>query len=95
MTELVNPNLYVPGYVKAPGVPYQNGKKYLAKLGGGGLPLLIGREEFKRASEAEQAAKDWKKKLEAEYEAALMAMLPESSLPRAAEEGERTVTGEA
>jgi len=93
--ELTNPRMYVPGYVKAPGVPYAVGKKYLAKLAYPGLPLLIGREEFKRAHEAEDAAKVWKQQLEAEYEAALEAMLTESSLPRVAEEGERTVTGEA
>lgn len=89
--EIVDPRMYVAGYVKAPGVPYQDGKKYLAKLVGTNLPLLIGREEFKRASEAEAAAKAWKGQLLAEYEAALL----ESTLPRVAEEGERTVTGEA
>lgn len=93
--ELTNPRMYVPGYVKAPGVPYAVGKKYLAKLAYPGLPLLIGREEFKRAHEAEAAAKAWKDQLEAEYEAALLAAVEQSTLPRVAEEGERTVTGEA
>lgn len=93
--ELTNPRMYVPGYVKAPGVPYALGKKYLAKLAYPGLPLLIGRDEFKRAHEAEQAAVEWKEQLQAEYETALEKMLAESSLPHAVEEGELTVTGEA
>ena len=93
--ELTNPRMYVPGYVKAPGVPYALGKKYLAKLAAPGLPLLVGREEFKRAHEAEEAAKVWKDQLEAEYEAALLAAVEQSTLPHAVEEGKRTVTGEA
>lgn len=93
--ELTNPRMYVAGYVKAPGVPYALGKKYLAKLAYPGLPLLIGCDEFKRASEAEAAAKAWKDQLVAEYEAALFAAVEQSTLPRVAEEGELTVTGEA
>jgi hypothetical protein len=67
----------------------------LAKLAAPGLPLLVGREEFKRAHEAEEAAKVWKDQLEAEYEAALLAAVEQSTLPHAVEEGKRTVTGEA
>jgi hypothetical protein len=82
--------MYVPGYVKAPGVPYALGKKYLAKLAAPGLPLLIGREEFRRASEAEAAAKVWKDRLEAEYEATLLKMVEDESTAEGAEVVEPT-----
>ncbi len=88
--ELTNPRMYVAGYVKAPGVPYALGKKYLAKLAYPGLPLLIGREEFKRAHEAEQAAVKWKDQLVAEYEAKLLKMVEDESTAESAEVVEPT-----
>ncbi len=71
--KLVNPNLYVVGHVKEVSPKFAGGKVYLAKLGNI-HPLLIGRTQHKRASEAEQEARDWKARLVREYDEALQAI---------------------
>jgi len=72
--ELVNPNFYVVGHVKEVSPRYAGGKVYLAKLGSI-QPLLIGRTQHKRASEAEQEAVERKARLVREYDEALLAMV--------------------
>jgi hypothetical protein len=71
---LVNPNFYVVGYVKQISPKFAGGKVYLAKLGDI-HPLLIGRIEHKRASEAEKEAVEWKARLVREYDEAVLAMV--------------------
>lgn len=72
--DLVNPKLYIAGHVKQRDPRFAGGKFYLAKLSGNG-PLLVGRTEHKRASEAEKEAVEWRERLIAEYESKLAEML--------------------
>ena len=74
--DLVNANMYRTGYVKMRSDKFAGGKMYLAKLVDDKTgKLLVGREEFKRASEAEAASLAWKARLVGEYDAAVLALV--------------------
>ena len=75
MSELINPNGYETGHVKEFGARFAGGKVYYAKLGGANLPFLVGTEQHKRASQADEESVAWKARLVQEYDAAVLEMV--------------------
>lgn len=71
---LFNPRNYETGHVKELDGGFAGGKHYLARLRGANK-LLVGVQQFKRASEADAAAVVWKERLVVEYDAAVLAMV--------------------
>lgn len=89
MSNLINPRRLEPKYKRWNDPRPFRGHVYFAYVG------RLSRKSWTRASEAEAYAKRIWERWCRLYDAAVLALALESALPRVAEEGERTVTGEA
>ncbi len=74
LIDLVNPHRLEVGHVKERDPHFAGGKFYLPKLRFGPT-LLIGRQQCKRASEADAAAQAWKDELVVEYDKKIASMM--------------------